>query len=142
MANHYQHLGTYSDWVDEAQRQHPLYPSAAPGPETQQHLRENLGFISQPEVALDLRSEGTWERDGLQGEELSWWVGYGPRTHAWLLKPAGAHEPLPGMLALHDHGAFKFYGKEKISAGRPGQASVEKPPCPQYADWVARASCP
>jgi dienelactone hydrolase len=124
MADQYQHLGIYSDWVAEAHRQHPLYPSAAPGPETQQRLRESLGFTSQPEVAQDLRSEGIWERDGLQGEELSWWAGYGPRTHARVLKPAGVQGPLPGMLALHDHGGFKFYGKEKISTGQTDPPDV------------------
>ncbi|MGC8782741.1 MAG: dienelactone hydrolase family protein, partial [Anaerolineae bacterium] len=49
--------------------------------------------------------------------ELSWWVGYGPRTHAWLLKPAGAQGPLPAVIALHDHGGFKYFGKEKIAEG-------------------------
>ena len=124
MADQYQHLGIYSDWVAEAHRQHALYPPAAPGPETQQRLRESLGFTSQPEVAQDLRSEGTWERDGLQGEELSWWAGYGPRTHARVLKPAGVQGPLPGLLALHDHGGFKFYGKEKISTGQTDPPGV------------------
>ena len=31
--------------------------------------------------------------------------------------PAGAPGPLPGIVALHDHGGFKFYGKEKIAEG-------------------------
>lgn len=118
MADQYEHLGIFSDWVEEAHKQHPIYPSAAPGTDTQQHLREILGFSSQPELALDVRSEATWERNGILGEEISWWVGYGPRTHAWLFKPAQVKSQLPGMLALHDHGGFKFYGKEKISVGQ------------------------
>ncbi len=61
--------------------------------------------------------EDRWERDGVAGEAVSWSVGYGPRTHAYVLKPARAQAPLPGVVALHDHSAFKFYGKEKIADG-------------------------
>ena len=53
--------------------------------------------------------------DGLQVEELSWQLPYGPPTEAILLKPFGAEGPLPGMLALHDHGGRKYFGKEKIA---------------------------
>ena len=55
---------------------------------------------------------------------MSWSVGYGPRTTAWVLKPAGAGAPLPGVLALHDHGDFKFYGKEKIAYGPEPPAAI------------------
>jgi dienelactone hydrolase len=117
MTTTYQDLGIYSDWVDEARRQGPLYPMAAPGRETRARLREVLGFCNGPEAPLNVRTEARWEADGLTGEEISWSVGYGPRTHAWLLKPAGATGPLPGVIALHDHGGFKFFGKEKIAEG-------------------------
>ena len=56
------------------------------------------------------------------GEAVSWSVGYGPRTEAWILKPAGISARLPGIVALHDHGGFKFYGKEKIADGPHGPA--------------------
>jgi hypothetical protein len=59
-------------------------------------VRETLGFAPGPEKPRDVRQERTWERDGIAGEEISWSVGYGPRTHAWLLRPAGASAPLPG----------------------------------------------
>jgi len=117
MTDSYQDLGIYSDWVDEARRQGPLFPLALPGPETRQKLREVLGFFNGPEIPTDVRRERSWERDGVEGEEVSWSVGYGPRTHAYVLKPAGIRTPLPGILALHDHGGFKFYGKEKIADG-------------------------
>jgi dienelactone hydrolase len=64
--------------------------------------------------------ESKWEKDGVAGEEVSWSVGFGPRTHAYVLKPSNAKGPLPGMVALHDHSDFKFYGKEKIADG-PGE---------------------
>lgn len=114
---HYQHLGIYSDLVDAARGQGPLYPLAVPGPQTQALVRDILGFCREPEAPLDVRVEQRWERDGLAGEELSWSVGYGPRTRAYLLKPAGSREPLPALVALHDHGGFKYYGKEKIADG-------------------------
>jgi dienelactone hydrolase len=112
----YQHLGIYSDWFNEANRQHPLYPLAEPGTEAREQLRSILGF-TQNEIPQEVRLEQHWEKDGIYGEEISWSVGYGPRTHAFVLKPAGITEKLPGVIALHDHGGFKFYGKEKIAQG-------------------------
>lgn len=53
--------------------------------------------------------------DGLHVEELSWQLPYGPPTEATLLKPEGARGPLPGVLALHDHGGDKVFGWEKIT---------------------------
>ncbi len=111
------HLGPFNDWQEEAMRQRALFPVAYPGPQTRQRVKEVLGFCCGPEPALDVRSEGTWERDGVAGEAVSWSAGYGPRTQAWLLKPAGVQGKLPGVVALHDHGGFKFYGKEKIADG-------------------------
>jgi dienelactone hydrolase len=112
----YQHLGSFSDWVTEANRQHSLYSLAQPGQETREKVRSLLGF-TKDEIAKAARLERTWQKDGIQGEEVSWSVGYGPRTHAWVLKPADVKRKLPGIIALHDHGGFKFYGKEKIADG-------------------------
>lgn len=120
MSIYYQHLGIFSDWVEAAQRQGALFPLAAPGTETQQKVREALGFSGGLEQPLDVQIEARWELDGLAGEEISWSVGYGPRTRAYLLKPAKMDKPLPALLALHDHGAYKFYGKEKIADGPQG----------------------
>ena len=61
---------------------------------------------------------------GLHVEELTWQLPYGPPTAALLLKPQGAREPLPGVLALHDHGGRKYYGKEKIA-----DTGAACPPC-------------
>ena len=117
MIKHYQHLGIFSDWVQAAREQQPLYPIAHPGLETQQRVRDVLGFCNRPETPRNVQIEQQWERGGLIGEEVSWSVGFGPRTRAYVLKPARAHRPLPGIIALHDHGGFKFYGKEKIADG-------------------------
>ena len=111
MSAHYQHLGVYSDWVDAARRQQPLYPLAAPGLATQARVREVLGFCHTSEQPLAVQLEQRWQHADLIGEEISWSVGFGPRTHAYVIKPAQAVEPLPGIVALHDHSDYKFYGK-------------------------------
>jgi dienelactone hydrolase len=117
MSEHYQHLGVFSDWVAAAQEKQSLFPVATPGPETQALIRDALGFCHEHENPLQVKVESSWEKDGVMGEEVSWSVGFGPRTHAYVLKPANAKGPLPGVVALHDHSDFKFYGKEKIADG-------------------------
>ena len=117
MFEHYQHLGIFSDWVDAARRQQSIYPIAVPGPQTRSLIFDMLGFCHEEENPLEVKIESKWEKDGIVGEEVSWSVGYGPRTHAYVLKPANAKGSIPGIIALHDHSDFKFYGKEKIADG-------------------------
>ena len=93
MTQQYQHLDIFSDWVEEACKQQALYQRVAPGPEAQRHVREELGFCAGPETPLNVRIEPRWERDGVNGEAVSWSVGYGPRTSAYVLRPAGAAAP-------------------------------------------------
>lgn len=64
---------------------------------------------------IDFRAESSWEYDGLDISLLSWQLPYGPRTKAYYLRPSGENRALPGILAFHDHGAFKYFGKEKIT---------------------------
>ncbi len=64
-----------------------------------------------PEVSVDW----TGAYDGLTVERLSWQSPYGPRTEAVFLKPEGVMEPLPAILALHDHGGLKYFGWRKIA---------------------------
>lgn len=113
----YTHLGPFSDLMDAARRSRPLPPPARPGPETQRAVLDALWFAPGPAQPQAVAVERTWERDGVAGEEVSWSPGYGPRTRAWLLRPAGANGQLPGVVALHDHSGFKYYGKEKIADG-------------------------
>jgi hypothetical protein len=46
---------------------------------------------------------------------------------------------LPGILALHDHGHFKFYGKEKIADGPEGPVPTLEPFREAY--YGGRAYC-
>ena len=65
-----------------------------------------------PEVSV--RKQYSFE--GLHVEELSWRLPYGRPTEAILLKPLNARGRLPGILAFHDHGGNKYFGKRKITA--------------------------
>jgi dienelactone hydrolase len=117
MSTQYQHLGEFSDWVEEAKRQTELFPALKPGAESREKIKALMGFSKGSEQARDVTVQRQWELDGLVGEEVSWSVGYGARTVAWVLKPIGATGALPAVLALHDHGGFKYCGKEKVMQG-------------------------
>ena len=127
MSVHFEHLGVYSDWVGVSPG--PKVRSSRPSATQVQGLVDEL--IVQPGRSLgpdledggpaDVRLERRFRTEGLVGEELSYSVGYGPRTGALLLKPEGAAGPLPGVLALHSHDGFKFLGKEKIADGPQGR---------------------
>lgn len=56
-----------------------------------------------------------YQYDGLHIEELSWQLPYGRATEAILLKPIDAKGKLPGILAFHDHGGNKYFGRRKIT---------------------------
>ncbi len=129
MAKEYRHLGVYSDLVLAARKAHRLLPEARPGKKTQKHVLQSLGFDPYPAKPRQLRVDHRWERDGIRGEAISWSVGYGPRTQAWLLRPAGIEGPLPGVIALHDHGGFKYLGKEKVAFG-------PEEPTKLQTDWM------
>lgn len=64
-----------------------------------------------PEVTIKKQ----YSYDGLHIEELSWQLPYGRPTEAILLKPQNAKGRLPGILAFHDHGGNKYFGKRKIT---------------------------
>jgi len=74
----------------------------------------DTGETPKPEVV----SRSTFE--GLDVELLRWQLAFGPPTEALFLKPQGAKGPLPGIVALHDHGGLKYFGWRKIADdGRP-----------------------
>lgn len=127
----YAHLGSYGDWVAAARKSHALYPLARPGRATRNAVARSLAFEPFPLRPQKLRIEQAWQRDGVDGQLITWSVGYGPRTEAWVLRPAGEKGKLPGVLALHDHGGFKFLGKEKIAIGPDGPSDVQ-------TDWFTR----
>lgn len=84
-------------------------------------LRQALAFDHPAPRQGPVTSHGQWVVDGLRLEELSWDVGYGPRTRATVVRP-DSDEILPGVLALHCHGHFKYHGSQKLVDGPDGPA--------------------
>jgi dienelactone hydrolase len=66
-------------------------------------------------IVKEMRVKREFEYDGLLVKELEWQLPYGRPTEAILLKPVQANGPLPGILAFHDHGGDKYFGKRKIT---------------------------
>ena len=87
-----------------------------------------LELLHCPEEARaeDVQIHTRDTRDGLDIEELSWQLPYGPRTQACFLKPAGAKGRLPGILAFHDHGGDKHFGHRKIVQTPDAHPMIEK----------------
>ncbi|MFC1508248.1 hypothetical protein ACFL60_01005 [Candidatus Omnitrophota bacterium] len=79
-----------------------------------QRLTERLGI---PDIGgiPDVRITKQYFYDDLHVEELTWELPYGPPTEAILLKPRNTRGKLPGILAFHDHGGIKYFGKRKIT---------------------------
>jgi dienelactone hydrolase len=118
---HYKDLGPFSDLVTAAKAIRPLF-GATPGSgaDSRRKAKERFGFTVADEQPRDIRSGRSWTANGVRGEEISWSVGFGPRTEGFILRPSEGGGRLPGVVALHDHGHFKFFGKEKIADGPDG----------------------
>ena len=79
-----------------------------------------LELVAQPaeEREIQVHVTASYQSGDLQFEELSWQLPFGPPTRALFIKPAGSTGPMPAMLGLHDHSAMKYFGWQKIAAGR------------------------
>ena len=120
----YTHLGPFSGLVAAAKAVRPLFGQVPiVGPKSRQRAKESFAFTIADEQPRDIRSGRSWTADGVRGEEISWSVGFGPRTEGFVVKPLESEGRLPGVVALHDHGHFKFFGKEKIADGPNGYPS-------------------
>lgn len=71
-----------------------------------------------PTTPLNPKTHKIFEQDGVQTELVTWDQPFGPPTEAYFLKPSGTakNQKLPVVAALHDHGGFKYFGKEKVTA--------------------------
>jgi dienelactone hydrolase len=82
----------------------------------------SLKIISPPDKSkigtIKTVCKNRYEWDGLIVEELTWQLPYGPETEALFLKTSDVKGELPGILALHDHSAEKFWGYKKIARGK------------------------
>ncbi|WP_258806292.1 acetylxylan esterase [Pseudarthrobacter sp. NS4] len=113
-------MAGYEDWPAYV-RGHPQYSAGTPAA---QELSDALGVPGAsplPEVTVH------WEEtyDGVITSQLSWQLGFGPRTTAWLVRPAATPGPLPGVLALHCHGGNKFGGADRLVELPANQPAAE-----------------
>ncbi|WP_426226539.1 acetylxylan esterase [Pseudarthrobacter sp. DSP2-3-2b1] len=102
-------IAGYEDWPRFVRNQ-PRYQTATAGA---QELSDALGVPAQASPTdVTVHWEETY--DGVTTSQLSWQLGFGPRTTGWLVRPAGGSGPLPGVLALHCHGGNKFGGADRL----------------------------
>ncbi|WP_091179704.1 dienelactone hydrolase family protein [Microlunatus flavus] len=102
-------LAGYEDWP-AAMRAAAPYEAAS---EAGTALARVLG-VRRPPPRPEVVVEDRLEHEGVLVERLRWSVGHGPRTRAWRLRPAGADEPLPGVLGMHFHGGVRSVGGEQL----------------------------
>ena len=131
-------LGAYGDWASGLAPDPPLL-SLRRGWDRLDDWRAEartrlLMRTAPPEVASTpvAQTIRQYEQDGLDIEEIRWDMPYGPPVEGVLLKPAGAAGPLPGVLALHDHGGDKWHGWRKV-ADADGSPS---PLVQEHWDWL------
>ena len=105
-------LAGFQDLPDALGFSPPVVPTI-----DQSELLAHLGTLPYFPSNFAIERGKSWIHDGVRICELSWSVGYGPRTQALLLTPEGTTAPLPGALFLHSHDDVKEYGKEKIVEG-------------------------
>lgn len=115
-------MGAYGEWAAARQGERPGTHSlrARSHPDLDgwraAGVAHTLELLSGPaaEARPEVTVEKTWRHEGLVIEDLSWQLAYGPVTRAYFLRPADAERPLPGILALHDHGGKKNWGRGKL----------------------------
>lgn len=75
-------------------------------------LHELLAFHPQP-APLNTEILRTTKRDGYTQYLVRYNLNALQKTDAFLLIPDGLQKPAPAVIALHDHGGFYYFGKEK-----------------------------
>lgn len=114
-------LGVYGDWASEyaeGKRKLSFLSDRWTSCEKwkQEAKAKLFELLEMPKAGLKRPPQiiKKYSYNGLAIEEISWNLSYGPETHAVFLKPLNSKGPLPGILALHDHGGIKYFGKSKI----------------------------
>jgi dienelactone hydrolase len=144
-------LGNHYPWLqaraDRAARCLSYLARSWPEPEqwritARAKVQELLAFEVEAQPLAPAVLETT-PGNGFTRHRVRYWVTPDRQTEAYLLIPKGRTRPGPAVMALHDHGAFYYYGKEKLTAwdGAPrvlrefvAEAYQGRP----YADELAR----
>ncbi|MGA2973481.1 MAG: alpha/beta hydrolase family protein [Candidatus Bathyarchaeia archaeon] len=115
-------LGIYYEMLDAVAATQPsLSFLAKPWPDIEawRSMAREKAFkllaFEPTKVPLNPSIEGRREEEDLIVEEISYDMPYGPRTHGFFLYPKKRDAKLRAVVALHDHGEFFYYGKEKIT---------------------------
>jgi dienelactone hydrolase len=74
-------------------------------------------------VPLNASIDSKREEGSIVVEEISYDMPYGPRTQGFFLYPKRRRGKLPAVVALHDHGGFFYFGKEKVTS-IPNEPSI------------------
>lgn len=90
--------------------------------EARSKVFELLAF-EPPKIPLNATTDSKREDGNLIVEEISYDMPYGPRARGFFVCPKKKEEKLPAVVALHDHGGFKYFGKEKIT-GIPDEPPI------------------
>ncbi|HUJ73796.1 MAG TPA: hypothetical protein VL359_03015 [bacterium] len=143
-------LGVYGAWAasleDDGPRplsfRHPGWSEVDEWRSTARAALESL-LCAPPKVrARDIRVTARHRDGDLEIEEISWQLTFGPRTGAYFIKPRSPGR-LPGLLAFHDHGGDKHFGKRKIArSGGPVHPMAEKHQADYYGGmaWANEAA--
>ena len=115
-------LAGYEDWPAAARGAAPFDGPTARATA----LGRLLGVTRRPVPTVVIEEDH--RVDGVQVRRLRWSVGYGPDTTAWLLRPLGAPDDLPGVLGMHCHGGIRSVGAEQLvdlgDSSGPGAARL------------------
>lgn len=82
--------------------------------ETARELVEKSLCYNPTPVPLGIKIEATEKRDQYELKKITFATASHTRVPAFLLIPSQGKPPYPGIVALHDHGEFHYFGKEKI----------------------------
>ena len=115
-------IGSYGKWADSLSGDKPRRLSFRNPGFTDVHAWKTRALVRIEELLAspvvnkipEVREIDETVHDGVSIKKLTWQLPYGPPTEAFFLTPLNVKGKLPGVLALHDHGANKYFGKQKI----------------------------
>lgn len=110
----------FQSFAEGAPRRFSFFAGTFPDPQSwkegaQKRLKEHLHFVSS-KVPLDPETTAVEDRGGYWIEKVYFSSTEHIRVPAFVLVPKSLQGAAPGIVALHCHGGFYYYGKEKLIA--------------------------